>query len=1501
MKINLFKSKVSDSSLVKKVLNKNWYRSYDLTAEQKKDPVKHYLEEGAKHGLDPLPLFSTTWYLEKYPDVASENLNPLSHYMRHGWKEGRNPHPLFHTRFYLDRYLSKGNNAINPLVHYVKIGASRNYSTHPLLDIEYFLSLHPKGSQTPIQHFLQVVKRDSHPLFDDNWYASSKTKSVDDVPLIDYINQVDPSASPNPFFDNIWYARKFGTKIGRENPPLSHYILSGAKEGLQPHPLFDCDWYLQKNIDVALAVKSDTISAYTHFVKSGANENRPFHPLVTVDYSESICIDSNRKGQSLFWDLMENNIKPDTGLHLLFDAMYYLSSNPDITSVGINPLLHYLRTGADEGRNPHPLFKTSYYTENNPDVQSSGMNPLVHYVRSGGIEGRRPHPLFDVKYYLSQTMDDLSGVNPLVHFLQTGAMLGYDPNRFFWSTWYKEQYEGNLEDSNPLIHYVLHGRSEERDPSPLFDREYYLARNSDIRQFDLDPLEHFLRSGMTEGRPPRRPDLYIDRCRVCEMPVEIVRLPKNLRGKSVCLFAAFSFSILSESSIRCALDALQTNGYVVIVVLMTNGDDACSLDKLGSLDGLIIRGNHGWEFAAWAAGFTLLPALWQAQSVILMTDSMCGTVEHLSFDYLNQKMSSTGYDIFTLTAAEHGNKNIVHLLSGITTLGLASKPVQDFWSKVESIKDRTEATAKFQTSLAEFQRAKLLQVESFCFEQFSHISEDSYITCKPPQLKNFTSSAIDAPLAKPALKHRARTAADNGDFIDNVINHPTRRLHEDTASLSQSSYRPIPAPHRRFKRTQSQQTYYGATQSIRPTQTTDLSIEIPFRHAKQLGTTNEPVAVIAHIFYPELSSELLAYFSNIPLQADLFLTTDCIEKKASIELAFKDYANGLIEVRVYPNIGRDIAPTIVGCRDVFERYKIFLHVHSKKSPHSGKFADWRKYLLDNLLGSQEKIVSILRLLAADDVGIVFAEHFPAVRNLLNWGYDFDFAKDLLGRTGVSLTRDMVLEFPSSSFFWGRSEALRELLNLKLDWSDFPDEEGQIDGTIMHAIERSILYFAERSGYRWCKVSSRPYNLPETSMIVHDESEVELCLNRVFRPLLGNPIYPVAYNQLFAEVSPFSVCPSPVGRPRLNLLIPTLNPGQIFGGITTALRVFSSLGDLCENFERRIIVCNSSVDLASMRVVPEYVLQQLGDPNDGIPWTVNDLSDGYIGNFSLRSNDIFLATAWWTADTSYMLQARQGHHFGTAHPIIYLIQDFEPGFYPWSDRFGRSIATYHDLSNTIALINSEELAEFLSTRYHFTNASVVRYKTHPSILQNLKEAPRERIILFYGRPSVDRNCFQTICGALYKWQQSEPVLSHKWTIVSAGEDYSTNSAVGVNNIRVVGKMDLNEYADILSRASVGISLMMSPHPSYPPLEMAHSGLLTITNNYENKDLSLRSNNIVSIDSVTPDSLFIALTNCISKAEARIGTICSIQEIKDLPCQIPEYDPKSLSVDLKRRVS
>ena len=72
----------------------------------------------------------------------------------------------------------------------------------------------------------------------------------------------------------------------------------------------------------------------------------------------------------------------------LFDEEWYLAENEDVAKEGTDPVEHFIRHGAAEGRNPSPAFNLRQYLEINPDVAAAGMNPLIHFVKFGKAEGR---------------------------------------------------------------------------------------------------------------------------------------------------------------------------------------------------------------------------------------------------------------------------------------------------------------------------------------------------------------------------------------------------------------------------------------------------------------------------------------------------------------------------------------------------------------------------------------------------------------------------------------------------------------------------------------------------------------------------------------------------------------------------------------------------------------------------------------------------------------------------------------------------------------------------------------------------------------------------------------------------------------------------------------------------------------------------------------------------------------------------------------------------------
>lgn len=191
----------------------------------------------------------------------------------------------------------------------------------------------------------------------------------------------------------------------------------------------------------------------------------------------------------------------------LFDAAWYLERNRDVRAAGVDPLLHFVRSGSAEGRNPHPLFDSKWYVAQNADLGSeAAANPLVHFLTAGAAELRDPHPLFKSDWYLERNPDVAASAaaNPLQHYMASGAAEQRNPHPLFDSKWYlkRNREAKKTGKSNPLLHFVKSDAAEGFDPHPLFKSDWYLMRNPDVAKAGANPLLHYAKSGAAEGRDP---------------------------------------------------------------------------------------------------------------------------------------------------------------------------------------------------------------------------------------------------------------------------------------------------------------------------------------------------------------------------------------------------------------------------------------------------------------------------------------------------------------------------------------------------------------------------------------------------------------------------------------------------------------------------------------------------------------------------------------------------------------------------------------------------------------------------------------------------------------------------------------------------------------------------------------------------------------------------------------------------------------------------------------
>lgn len=223
------------------------------------------------------------------------------------------------------------------------------------------------------------------------------------------------------------------------------------------------------------------------------------------------------------------------------------------------------------------------------------------------------------------------------------------------------------------------------------------------------------------------------------------------------------------------------------------------------------------------------------------------------------------------------------------------------------------------------------------------------------------------------------------------------------------------------------------------------------------------VGVMAHVFYADLIEEFAQTLASIPVPYTLMVSVMDEAARRQAEHRFGHLPNAQsLHVRIVANRGRDIAPLLVTFRDEILALDVIGHIHTKKSLYTGSEQDgWRRYLLQSLLGDGRRIAWQLGMFQAEPrLGMIYPESHANVPLWAHtWLSNFEACRDLGQRLGIAIEPQAYIDFPAGSMFWARVDALRPLYALKLQSSDFPEERGQIDGTLQHAIERMFVTLA----------------------------------------------------------------------------------------------------------------------------------------------------------------------------------------------------------------------------------------------------------------------------------------------------------------------------------------------------------------------------------------------------------------------------------------------------------
>ena len=355
-------------------------------------------------------------------------------------------------------------------------------------------------------------------------------------------------------------------------------------------------------------------------------------------------------------------------------------------------------------------------------------------------------------------------------------------------------------------------------------------------------------------------------------------------------------------------------------------------------------------------------------------------------------------------------------------------------------------------------------------------------------------------------------------------------------------------------------------------------------------------------------------------------------------------------------------------------------------------------------------------------------------------------------------------------------------------------------------------------------------------------------------------------------------PTLAATPRLNVLLPGLGMRHMSGGPNTVLAFVARLA--AHGIPIRLVSTDAPVDddpapfwahvaaLAGGQLPPDMELVDAHDRSK--PWRIGE-------------DDEFFATAWWTAQ-----QVKYAIRLTRTKKFVYFIQDFEPLFHAASTAQALAEETY--ALDYVPVLNTRILADFFTERRigRFADpafaADAVVFE--PALDRALfHPAPRavraRRRVLFYARPTSGlRNLFELAVAALQQAVAEGVLPADQWEFLGMGEAFAPVDLGHGAVLRPAPWLGLQEYADQMRESDVLLSLMMSPHPSYPPLEMAACGGVAVTTVYANKDAA-------RLAGMSPRILGVAATiEGLVSGLARAVAMPAAEEPADVSIALPQ---------------
>lgn len=272
---------------------------------------------------------------------------------------------------------------------------------------------------------------------------------------------------------------------------------------------------------------------------------------------------------------------------------------------------------------------------------------------------------------------------------------------------------------------------------------------------------------------------------------------------------------------------------------------------------------------------------------------------------------------------------------------------------------------------------------------------------------------------------------------------------------------------------------------------------------------------------------------------------------------------------------------------------------------------------------------------------------------------------------------------------------------------------------------------------------------------------------------------------------------------LDWFLPDID-SPFYGGVNTAFRIADQLAR-DHGVENRFVVIGGG---------PEpFFRSALAAAFPALAACPAVICDGTAASVaSLPPADAAIATLWTTA---YAVA-----HLQNVRRKFYLIQDFEPMFYPAGSLYALAEESYR--LGLYGVTNTANLLRIYEDDYHGRGTSFTP-AVDPSVFHPYGRRdpdPDSPVTVFvYARPGHWRNCWELAGPALGELKDR---LGDGVRIVTAGS-WAVPDSPGLPAMRHLGLLDYRATGDLYRTCDVGLSLTVSKHPSYLPLELMACGV------------------------------------------------------------------------------